>query len=72
MDRALQGVDWFVGNTFSGADVQLSFVVEIAPLLHPDGNFANLAAMRERIQARPAYRKALKKGGKYDFGPAGQ
>ena len=72
MDRALEGVDWFVGNTFSGADVQLSFVVEIAPLLHPTGSFANLDAMRKRFQARPAYQRALQKGGKYDFGPPGQ
>ena len=72
MDRALEGVDWFVGNTFSGADVQLSFVVEITPLLHPTGSFANLDAMRKRFQARPAYQRALQKGGKYDFGPPGQ
>ncbi|MEE4144579.1 MAG: glutathione S-transferase [Halieaceae bacterium] len=72
MDKALEGVDWFVGNTFSGADVQLSFVVEIAPLLHPTGSFSNLAAMRARFQQRPAYQRALKKGGKYDFGPPGQ
>ena len=72
MERALEGVDWFVGNTFSGADVQLSFVVEITPLLHPNGSFPNLAAMRARFQQRPAYQRALKKGGKYDFGPQGQ
>jgi glutathione S-transferase len=72
MDSALEGVDWFVGNTFSGADVQLSFVVEIAPLLHPTGSFPNLAAMRTRFQQRPAYQRALEKGGKYDFGPQGQ
>jgi glutathione S-transferase len=72
LNNALEGVDWFVGNAFSGADVQLSFVVEIAPLLHPTGDFPNLAAMRERFQARPAYQRALKTGGKYDFGPAGQ
>jgi glutathione S-transferase len=72
MDRSLRDVDWFVGNTFSGADIQLSFVVELAPLLHPAGSFPNLAAMRERFQARPAYQRALKKGGTYAYGPAGQ
>ena len=72
LDRSLQGVDWFVGNSFSGADIQLSFVAELAPLLHPEGSFPNLAAMRERCQTRPAYKRALKKGGRYDFGPAGQ
>ena len=52
------------------ADVQLSFVVEIAPLLHGLSDFPNLAAFRERIHARPAYKSALAKGGRYDFGPA--
>jgi glutathione S-transferase len=72
LDGALNGVEWFVGNSFSGADVQLSFVIEIAPLLHPDGSFPNLNAVRKRFQARPAYQRALAKGGKYDFGPAVQ
>jgi glutathione S-transferase len=72
IDNALKGVDWIVANTFSGADVQLSFVAEIAPLLHPDGYFPNLAAMRTRFQRRPAYQRALKKGGRYDFGPQEQ
>jgi glutathione S-transferase len=70
LDGALDGVDWFVGNSFSGADIQLSFVAEIAPLLHTLEPFANLAAFRDRIHARPAYRRALDRGGRYDFGPA--
>ncbi len=69
MDNALEGVDWFVDNTLTGADIQLSFVVEIAPLLHPQGSFANLDAHRTRFQARPAYQAALAKGGEYAFGP---
>ena len=69
MNDALEGVDWFVDNTLTGADIQLSFVVEIAPLLHPQGSFPNLDAMRSRFQARPAYQAALEKGGDYAFGP---
>lgn len=69
VDRALEGRDWLVGNTFSGADVQMSFVAEVAPLLHTLEPFPNLAAFRERCQARPAYQRALEKGGRYDFGP---
>tara|TARA_R110001592_G_scaffold363323_1_gene684038 strand:- start:139998 stop:140633 length:636 start_codon:yes stop_codon:yes gene_type:complete len=72
LDKSLEGVDWFVGNTLSGADIQLSFVAELAPLLHPTGTFPNLAAFRNRLQARPAYKKALGKGGQYDFGPPDQ
>ena len=69
MNSALEGVDWFVDNTLTGADIQLSFVVEIAPLLHPQGSFPNLDAHRARFQARPAYQAALAKGGDYAFGP---
>lgn len=70
IDAALEGVDWLVGNSFSGADIQLSFVAEIAPLLHTLEPYPNLAAFRARIHARPAYRRALEKGGEYAFGPA--
>jgi glutathione S-transferase len=70
LNQALGNNDWFVGNTLSGADIQLSFVVEIAPLLHTLEPFPALAALRERIHARPAYHRALERGGKYDFGPA--
>ncbi|MDA8752542.1 glutathione S-transferase [Halieaceae bacterium] len=69
MNAALEGADWFVDNSLSGADIQLSFVVEIAPLLHPEGDFPNLAAFRNRCHARPAYQRALARGGDYAFGP---
>ena len=69
MNSSLEGADWFVANEFSGADIQLSFVAEIAPLLHTLEAFPNLAAFRDRIHARPAYQRALEKGGQYDFGP---
>ena len=72
LNASLEGVDWFVANTFSGADIQLSFVAELAPLLHPTATFPNLAAFRDRLHARPAYKAALAKGGKYDFGPSSQ
>lgn len=70
MNAALEGKEWFVDNTFSGADIQLSFVAEIAPLMTPMDSLGNLLAFRDRIQARPAYKTALSKGGQYDFGPA--
>jgi len=71
VNSALEGRDWLVENTFSGADIQLSFVAEIAPLLYSEGDFPWLDQFRERIQAREAYRVALEKGGRYDFGPQG-
>ena len=72
VNAALESVDWLVDNSLSGADIQLSFVAEIAPLLHPAGDFINLDGFRIRLQERPAYQRALEKGGVYAFGPAGE
>jgi glutathione S-transferase len=69
VEGALEGVDWLVDNQLSGADIQISFAAEIAPLLYTLEPFPNLAAFRARCQARPAYQRALAKGGAYAFGP---
>lgn len=68
LNGALDGTDWFVGNTFSAADVQLSFAPQVARLLYTLEPFPNLAAFLERIHARPAYQRALERGGEYAFG----
>ena len=70
IEDALQGVDWLVGNQFSGADIQISFVAEITPLLYSLEKLPNIAAYRDRMQQRPAYRAALERGGFYAYGPA--
>jgi glutathione S-transferase len=67
MDAALGDSGWFVDDAFSAADVAMSFPIEIAPLLHTLDRFPNLADFRTRIQARPAYKRALEKGGDYAF-----
>lgn len=62
---------WFAGEEFSAADVQMSFPVEAAAArggLGPD--FPRLHAWLERLQARPAYRRALEQGGPFDVLPA--
>jgi len=68
IENSLKGVDWLVGNNFSGADIQLSFVVEITPLLYSLDSLPNIAAYRQRLQKRPAYQAALKRGGFYAYG----
>lgn len=70
LNATLEGQEWLVDNTFSGADIQLSFVAEIAPLMTPMESFGNLVQFRDRLQARPAYQTAMSKGGQYDFGPS--
>ncbi len=68
MNRALENKDWFVGNEFSAADIQLSFVPQVGKLLYGLENFPNLDGFLDRIHARPAYQRAIARGGPYAFG----
>ena len=65
VDRSLQGRDWLLGDTFSGADVQMSFVGEAARGLR--AGYPALDAWVRRFQQRPAYRRALERGGPYSM-----
>ena len=67
VDKCLAGRDWLVGDTLSGADVQMSFVGEAAGMRGNLERYPNLLAWVKRFQARPAYRKALERGGPYSF-----
>jgi glutathione S-transferase len=69
VDGQLAGRDWILGSEFSGADVQMSFVGEVTNAFGKLGTYPNLKAWVDRFQARPAYRKALEKGGAYNLGP---
>ena len=58
--------DWFAGNAFSGADIQLSFVLEAAAARAGlDASRPRLMGFLQRIHARPAYQRALERGGKF-------
>ena len=67
IDVSLDGRDWLVGDTLSGADVQMSFVGEIAGAFGLRARYPNLDAWVKRFQARPAYQRALERGGPYSF-----
>ena len=60
---------WFTGSEFTAADIQMSFPVEMV-ITHPQEveNRPKLKEFLERIHARPAYKRAIERGGKYDFG----
>lgn len=65
LDKVLAKGPWMLGDTFSGADIQMSFVGEVAGQFGKLAAFPNLKAWVQRLQARPAYRRALEKGGEY-------
>jgi glutathione S-transferase len=57
---------WFAGHAFSGADVQMSFPLEAAQARGGlDASRPRLMDFLARIHARPAYQRALERGGKY-------
>ena len=68
-ESELSKSEWFAGNDFTAADIQMSFPLEAAAGRaglregHPKA-----VAWLERIHARPAYQRALEKGGPYSMG----
>lgn len=59
---------WFAGTEFSAADIQMSFPLEAAATRADAGaDRPRISAFLERIHARPAFKKALKRGGPYAY-----
>ncbi|TNE58917.1 MAG: glutathione S-transferase [Alphaproteobacteria bacterium] len=67
LDSLVAGQDYFLKSGFSAADIQLSFVLEAANVQGQLQPFKNLQACVARNKARPAYQRALEKGGPYAF-----
>ena len=67
IDRALAGTQYLVGDALSGADIQMSFVGEVAGAFGKRAAYHNLDAWTKRLHERPAYKKALEKGGAYAY-----
>ena len=66
MEAELGKSRWFAGDNFSGADIQMSFPVEAAQARAGlNASRPRLMAYLERIHLRPAYRRALERGGPY-------
>jgi glutathione S-transferase len=59
--------DWFTGDAFTAADIQLSFGIEAAAARSMLGERPRLRAWLARIHARPAYHRAIERGGPYSY-----
>jgi glutathione S-transferase len=72
MEAELARRDWFAGAEFSAADVMISFPLEAAAQRAGlDASRPRLMDFLARIHARPAYQRALERGGKYDYATSG-
>lgn len=68
MEAELGKSEWFAGDSFTGADIQMSFPVEASKARGGlDARRPKLMAYLERIHARPAYQRALQRGGPYEL-----
>jgi glutathione S-transferase len=67
METLLRPSGHFVLDELSAADIMLSFPAEIAVLQGYRDQLPKLAAYVDHIHARPAYRRAIEKGGPYAF-----
>ena len=66
MESELVSRPWFAGRAFTAADVMMSFPIEAASSRGAlKSNFPNLSGFLERIHERPAYKRALDRGGPY-------
>ena len=68
MSAALGTRDYFVGDAFTAADIQLSFVLDAGASRGPVKYYPNLVRLHERLKARSAYQRALTRGGPYELG----
>lgn len=69
VSRSLEGREYLVGNGLTGADVQMVFVIEAAGKMGLIDNYGNLKGYVERMRSRPAFGRALERGGETPAAP---
>ncbi len=63
LNAELSDRDFFVGDQLSGADVQISFIAQMAVRGNGRETYANLARFVDAVEARPAYQRAISRSG---------
>jgi glutathione S-transferase len=67
VSRGLGDKPFLLGADLTGADIQISFVMEVARAFRRLADYPNLDQYLVRLQGRPAYRRALERGGPYNM-----
>jgi len=67
VDRALEGKEFLLGADFTGADIQMSFIAEIAGAFRLRPAYPAMDGWIKRLHQRPAYQAALERGGPYSM-----
>jgi glutathione S-transferase len=67
VNQSLNGRDYYVAGQLTGADIQMSFVGELAKIFGKIDAYPNLKGWLARMHARPAFKRGVEKGGAYRF-----
>ncbi|MDX1580629.1 MAG: glutathione S-transferase family protein [Alphaproteobacteria bacterium] len=67
IDGLLESQDYLVGNAFTAADIQLTFILQGARARGYLDDHPRLVAYIERMEARPAYKAGIDRGGPFDL-----
>lgn len=68
LEQTLTDSPWFAGAEMTAADVQMSFPLEAAAArINLDNQFPKLKGFLDRIHARPAYQRAVERGGEFQL-----
>src|SRR5437016_4370390 len=67
VNQSLNSKEYFVAGKLTGADIQMSFVGEMAKVFGKIDGYPNLKGWLTRMHARPAFKRGLEKGGAYRF-----
>jgi glutathione S-transferase len=67
IEKLLGDGEWLMGEMFTAADIQMSFIPELANAVGAFEGHAKIAAWQKRLYARPAFHRSIKRGGPYEF-----
>jgi glutathione S-transferase len=67
IEKLLGDSKWLMGDMFTAADIQMSFIPELANAIGAFEGHAKIAAWQKRLYARPAFHRSIERGGTYDF-----
>jgi glutathione S-transferase len=59
--------EWLMGDLFTAADIQMSFIPELARAVGVAGKHPAIEAWQQRLYARPAFHHAIARGGAYAY-----
>ena len=63
IESSLNGKTWFLGEELSGADIMMSFPLQVALMFVPKGKFPNIERFVAQVESNEYYRKACERVG---------